>query len=91
MLTLEQVRTFCGTPTEVDGVLLSEAQANFLARSIGRLVEDAEHPFDRAQELSLKAFRSSFELDGGRWRARAEIPLQHGRGKVLRHCFNQPG
>jgi hypothetical protein len=90
MLTLEHIREFCGTPTEVDGVLLNEGQANFLARAVSRLIGEAEHPFDRAVELSLRAFRSSFELAEGEWKARQEIPLRYGRGRVLRHCFNQP-
>jgi hypothetical protein len=90
MLTLEQIQVFCGTPTEVDGVGLTEGQANFLARSVSRLVGEAEHPFNRAVELSLRAFRSSFDLDEGRWRPRKEITLQHSGGRVLRHCFNRP-
>ena len=90
MLTLEHIREFCGTPTEVDGVALTESQANFLARSVSRLIGEAEHPFDRAVTLSLRAFRSSFELGDGRWKTRREISLQHGGGRVLRHCFNQP-
>lgn len=89
MLTLEQIQMFCGTPTEVDGVSLTEAQANFLARSVSRLVGEAEHPFDRAVELSLRAFRSSFELGESVWKPRKEISIQH-RGRVLRHCFNRP-
>jgi hypothetical protein len=89
MLTLDQIQTFCGTPTEVDGIQLTEGQANFLARSISRLIGDAEHPFDRAVDLSLRAFRSSFELDEGHWRPVREISLRQGRGRALRHCFNQ--
>lgn len=91
MLTLEDVRNFCGTPTQVDGVQLTEMQACFLARAVHRLVEDAGHPPETAGELALRCFRASFELGEGGWRARAEIPLQHGRGAVLRHCFNDPG
>lgn len=91
MLTLEDVRTFCGTPTQVDGVQLTEVQACFLARAVHRLVEDAGHPPEVAEELALRAFRSSFGLGSGGWQARREIPLQHGRGAVLRHCFNCSG
>jgi hypothetical protein len=68
---------------------LTEGQANFLARSVSRLIGDAEHPFTRAVDLSLRAFRSSFALEDGRWRPLQEIPLQQGRGRALRHCFNQ--
>lgn len=85
MMTLEEIRMWCGTPTELDGLPLSPRQANFLAQSVSRIMHEAEHPFEQAVKLGCAAFRRSFEPVAGGWNSKKWIGLGHHSGKRLRN------
>lgn len=79
---LDEIKLY-GVPIEIDEAPLNLFQARALVDIVGKIIDEAGHPFKRAVELATEAFRRSYIRTENGWMARSKIHLGGSHGGVV--------